>query len=247
MPTPIIYTVYNHRTDPTIPNYQRQVIEKFTTTIPFVSEESFHWNNDPYVTHGDCLNLALRNYMASLKFDTFILLDVDCIPLHKDVIDLAIEVANKGKIIGNAQKFNRYLMEGYELSKASADIHPMYIAPSFMCFTKELYYDLGWPSFTGCHGLYEMLDEYAFDTAENFSMQARKNNIELEFFLPTSSIIENNWGDENIKYGVGTTYSYQNVEVTYHNWFSRYNFHNYNELFVKKAKEILNLPLDING
>lgn len=247
MAKPIILSFYNNVMDADFSNYQKLIVDKFNISkIPFISEEVKIWSQFSYLHHGDILNIMLREYINNYQYDTFIILDVDCFPLSYTVFDTAIEIANHGKIVGNKQRYNRRycvnesILIDLKLDYISEENLP-YVGPSFMCFTRELYLDLACPSFGNCTGNKRFLDEFSYDTGEAVSLAARKNNIELVFFTPKTSIINEKWhlGDPNITYGVGTTFEFNNEEVTFHNFNSRLNYHDYNSVFVNKAKEIL--------
>ena len=235
MANPVILTVYNNQIDPDFPSYQKQVIEKVNKSkIPFLCQQSDIWNSYPNLSHGDMLNLELRYLINERKYDTFILIDVDCIPLNYHVLDMVVDVADSGKIIGNAQCYSKGLT---------------YVAPSFVCFSKQIFLQLLCPSLSSYPWQEKTNDKFALDAGEGLSHAARNNNIDLVFFTPKTVLqIQPNWhiGDQNKKLGIGTTFEYEGEEVTFHNFCSRYNHHDYNTFFVDKAKSVLNQKFELS-
>jgi hypothetical protein len=199
-----IISFYKIGLDEKIIKLQKNVFDKFDIPLKQVGFES---------NHSD----AIENFLENNYWDSISILDVDLIPLSKDVFKKAEEFINDRPLIyGNAQASN-----------SSA-----YVAPSFINFTKYTYNKIGFKDFGG--GTYE---DKEIDVAEKFSIIAKQKNIELMFSLPLKSIIPL-WycraGSIHFDFGIGTFYDNDTFHCFEIRKPDRYN------IFVNECNKILN-------
>lgn len=180
--------------------YQMRVFKHFGLHVNQVLHE---WS------HGEALNRFLNNDSWS-KIAIF---DIDCIPLHRNVLLDAENIVNEGWLYGAAQKANHI--------KNSQ----VYCSPAFCCFSREAYEKAGKPTFkeTTWH-----------DVGGHFTNELIRVGYRARLLWPVD--VENPVWDleENVKFGHGT--NYQNT--VYHAFESRFN-HESTSRFITKCKEIL--------
>ena len=124
-----IFTFYNLSLDTDIVRLQAEVV-KFNTTADFLPLCSQTHGEE--VIHPDAVDYGFNQLFVEKKYDTVLLLDVDCIPLNAYALEYTFEQAEKGKLIGNVQR-------GMHLDN---DEHN-YVAPSAFCLTRQMYEDFG--------------------------------------------------------------------------------------------------------
>lgn len=221
--SPLVLTVYTDDLDNRIQGYHDMVVATLADKkFPYVSRKCAFWSqNKEFVGHGDILNIYINQFFSYTNHDIILLMDVDCIPLNDEIMDLSFELASQGNLVGNYQVFG--LRE---------NALP-YIAPSFMCFSKDTYYECSRPSFK--------LDK-TYDTGEFFSLAARKLNIPLVFY----NIKHNDFTidvkvkdrEETVPAQCGVTYEYEGVESTYHLFFARENLET-SKVFYDKCQQVI--------
>ena len=162
--------------------------------------------------HGDFLNETAKN--CDSKYIIFF--DVDCIPLVSNLYETIIEELEKEQcIIGIEQKCN------------CNPFNHIYAGPACLAFPVSLYKDLGYPS---------LVQNNRSDVAEELTWICEDNNIKVKYFNATSSEIPK-WNlTDDRQFGIGTTYSYNGIDVLYHQFEIRNNSNN----FINKCKNILN-------
>lgn len=99
------------------------------------------------------------------------LLDIDCIPLNKDIIQRAITVADNGGIFGCAQTSNLL------------DKNFIYAGPMFLAIKIKTWKALGSPT---------LKEKDKFDVGGYLSYKAIANNIPIHLIYPIVSAI-NKW------------------------------------------------------
>lgn len=171
-----IVSFYKHGLNLEILKAQKNVFDKFK--IPLLQVE---FKN----THHD----AIENFLRNNKFDVISIIDIDFIPLKKDVFEVANNIVTSSNVVyGNAQSSNSFA----------------YVAPSFLNFSNSTYNIINCSSFVG--GIYR---DKEIDVAELFSIKAREKNISLQFSLPIN-VIQPLWkckvGSPQFEFGVGTFY-----------------------------------------
>lgn len=100
--------------------------------------------------------------------DILVVVDIDCVPLNKEIIKKAIDIANSGGIFGCAQAANH--------------LNPdfIYAAPMFLAIKRKTWKDLGSPTFQ---------EKDKFDVGGYLSYIALGNNVPIHFIYPTASAI----------------------------------------------------------
>jgi len=198
-----IVSLYKSGLNPQVIECQKKVFNKFN--IPFIQVE-FDTNH--------CS--GIEKCLACNDWDLISIIDIDLIPLDKDVFNITKDIiSSKPVIYGNAQSSN-----------SSA-----YIAPSFLNFSKHTYRMVNYSSFSG-----GFFNDKETDVAEMFSLKAKEKNIELQFSLP-NKIIEPLWkcrtGIVHFDFGIGTYYD----NNTFHCFEIRKSERQ--NIFLNKCREIL--------
>ena len=132
--------------------------------------------------HGDFLDA----YMAELaEDDVALLVDIDCFPLNRAIVERAFAAAREGRIFGCAQSSN------------PVDPDRLFVAPMFMAIARRTWYRLGRPSFRR---------DARNDVAQALHDQAVAAGIEVEMLYPWACVAPK-WrlGDVAL-YGIGTFY-----------------------------------------
>lgn len=132
--------------------------------------------------HGEFLDA----YMAELaEDDVALLVDIDCFPLNRDVVERAFAAARQGRIFGCAQSTNHI------------DPDRLFVAPMFMAISRRTWDRLGRPSFRR---------DARNDVAQALHDQAVAAGVEIEMLYPQACVAPK-WrlGDVAL-YGIGTFY-----------------------------------------
>jgi hypothetical protein len=224
---PVILTYYDDNIDTKIVEYQHRVVQKVTQ-----NRLAFRPLRSPFdyrvMGHGDMLNRAIFNlfYETTEQWDCVLILDIDCIPLSYEAIEFTLITAYNGNLVGNIQRANHL-----ENNKHT------YVAPSYMCFTKDYYEDVGCPTFNNTH---------KYDVGELMTVNAEKLNRPSVKFMPVH--VEHIFTGEEAKYyrladnmpnyGIGTTFGHNGMPISYHLFAAAQN--RFNHMFYKKCESILN-------
>lgn len=166
-----------------------------------------------------------------MHHDVILFLDIDCVPLSDDAIDLYLEKASQGILVGNIQRTN-HLDNGQHV----------FAAPSAVAISKETYLKLGKPS---------AVETGRSDVAEEWTWAAESAGVPVEMFMPLrydSAPKRYEWEknqppywslkDGMPVYGMGTTYGTEDgKELFYHNFQIR--IEGQEEVFWKKCESIL--------
>jgi hypothetical protein len=169
-----IVTLYWDNIDRRVVDAQRAVFAHFQLTID--QRERTGTN------HGEFLDA----YMAEIgEDDVALLMDVDCFPLNREIVDKAFAAARDGRIFGCAQATNHI------------DPDRLYVAPMFMAISRKTWDRLGRPSFR---------PDAQNDVAQRLDGVARAAGVEIEMLMPWGAIVPK-WrlGDVGL-YGLGTFY-----------------------------------------
>ena len=222
---PCIVAIYMQNIDPRTPSLQNAVVSKYNK-----SNIVFH----QVVTagsHGATMTLLIP-MLEKMGHDAVLFLDIDCVPLNDSALEYFFKQAYAGKVIGDAQRSNHI----------QNDQH-VFCAPHNVTFTVELYHKLGNPSF---------MPNYRGDVAEELTFKAREYKIDVEIVMPIrydAPPVRMDWESKDLppywdladgmpKYGVGTTFGKDGVEMFWHNY---QIFHpGQQERFWKKCEELLN-------
>lgn len=218
---PIIVTGYNNNIDPKVVYYQKMVVDKLRGSIPFFAYD--YTGSD--MLHGDVCNKLIHKmfYEYQEGADCILFLDIDCIPLSEKALHWTFEQAYSGILVGNAQRSNHY----------NNDQH-VFAAISYAAFTRDTYEKAGSPT---------MAFSKKYDCSELLTVNCEKNNIPVQLLMPSKSDSLNEEGvywdlaDNMPKYGIGTTFSNGEIDISYHLFCTR--FHKYNRLFFNRCHNLI--------
>jgi hypothetical protein len=169
-----IVALYWDNIDPGVVEAQRKVFAHFGLRIDQRERTG--------VNHGDFLDA----YMAEIGADDIaLLMDIDCFPLNREIVDRAFASARQGGIFGCAQ------------SSSHVDPHRIFVAPMFMAISRRTWNQLGRPSFS---------PDTHNDVAQRLHDVAVAAGVEVEMLYPWAAIVPK-WrlGDIAL-YGIGTFY-----------------------------------------
>ena len=169
-----IVALYWDNIDPRVVKAQRDVFAHFGYEIEQRERTG--------VNHGDFLD----GFMNELgPDDVALLMDIDCFPLNREIVERAFMRAREGAIFGCAQASNHI------------DPDRLYVAPMFMGLARRTWDALGRPSFR---------PDAENDVAQRLNEVARAQGVEVEMLAPFGAIVPK-WrlGDLGF-YGVGTFY-----------------------------------------
>ncbi len=199
-----IISFHNGNLNPELVASQKKVFDKFELELEQIETTKPH-------------PVAIDDFLKYNEWDTLVLFDIDCIPLHKYWVRNAIsDVQGNHKIVAAAQKASHI-----PNSK-------IYASPCFMVITKKTFEHIGRPSFCATN---------RGDVAEEISYAAREHQVALYLLYPTK--VENPlWPlTDEIKFGHGTTYG----DAVYHAFESNANHHSTSR-FIQKCQEVLAAP-----
>lgn len=220
-----IFTYCNPDVDKKISYLQSKVIEKFNNITNCKYEILVYNAKDGDIVPNQVINFGLNDLFFRQDYETILMLDIDCIPLNSDSLDYIFREAEQGKLVGNIQRSNHIENNQH-----------VYVAPSCICLTRELFMKLGNPSFDiTSRG----------DIGEELTYLAEENNIEIEMFMPSSyeTLPYNQTEPWNLKenmpkYGIGTTFvNKDGREMFYHLFQSRLN--HFSDLFFLKCAGLI--------
>lgn len=222
---PCIASIFMKNIDPKILELQKKVVEKYNPSkIP-------HYQVYTEAPPGYTMD-KLVDLLEQREHDAIMFLDIDCLPLNDRVLDHFFSVAYSDTLIGDAQRSNHIQNEQH-----------VFCAPHNVTFTIEMYRKLGNPSF---------MPNYRGDVGEELTFKAREHNIPIQIIMPLrydAPPIRMDWepkdappywdlADGMPKYGIGTTFGKEGLEMFWHMYQS---FHpGQNERFIKKCEELLN-------
>ncbi len=222
---PLIFTCCNDAIDKKLVKMQHDLISKMVDgRIAF--RPMYHQFDIKDMDHGDILNKSLYRlfYEASEYWDCILILDIDAIPLSYHAIEKTLMLAYSGTLVGNIQRSNHF----------DNDKHT-YVAPSYMCFTREYYERAGSPTMNANH---------KYDTGELLTVNAERFGLPVTKLVPlhSESGYDDNgsmWEltDQYPKYGIGTTFGIAGQPISYHLFGSRLG--TWDHLFHKKCEDIL--------
>lgn len=222
-----IFTYCNPDVDRKISQLQGKIIETYNK-IPNCKYEFLMYNaKDGEVVPDQVIDYGLQELFYKNNYQSVLILDIDCIPLNEEALEYIFTEAEKGKIVGNVQRSNHL----------QNDQH-VYVAPSCICLTRDMFEKLGSPSFKITN---------RGDIGEELTYLAEQNNVEVEMFMP-GHYEKLPYGDEKPwdlkddmpKYGIGTTFvNKEGKEMFYHLFQSRLNY--FSDLFFLKCAKLMGL------
>lgn len=157
----------------------------------------------------------LENVLNTTDKKYVIFFDADCIPLSPKIYDIIIsELQFEKCIIG--------------IEQTGEPRYHIYAGPACLGLELNLYYKLGKPNLN---------QTFRSDIAEELTWNCEENGIKVKFFK-VSNVEEKKWRlGYDREFGIGTTYTYNDEEVLYHQFESRLNCDN----FIKKCISILDI------
>lgn len=196
-------TFYNDRINNEIVEYQKKVFDYFSLDL-----NQIHCKDWP--GHGHLVDRHINSLGENWEY--FVLFDIDCIPLDKDIINEGI----------NWSKNNLGLFSVAQRHYKKSEV--VYASPAFLVFSKKTYDLLGKPTF---------VETERSDVAGELTHKCIEMNLDLNIIYPTSVEQERWILTGNKKFGVGTNYGNR----IYHAFESRFDN---SKIFVNKCKEVLN-------
>jgi hypothetical protein len=169
-----IVSLYWNNIDPRIVDAQRRVFAHFGLAVDQRERTG--------LAHGDFLDA----YMAELgEDDVALMVDIDCFPLNRAIVERAFAAAREGRIFGCAQSTNH------------VDPDRLFVAPMFMAISRRTWDRLGRPSFR---------PDALNDVAQALCDKAVVAGVEVEMLYPWACVAPK-WrlGDVAL-YGIGTFY-----------------------------------------
>lgn len=193
---------------------QKKVMDHFGIPVQY-----HHCNG---LDHGTWIDLVMKNSTC----DIVGIIDIDCIPLNREIVDYSINYAAQNRsFIGTAQCANHI----YPYSHICA-------AAVFYFIHKGVWEDLGRPSFRANH---------RGDVSEEISHLAEENKVHYKALYPTCferEPIEGVWRLGNYGYfGIGTVFA----NSVYHLYQGRYQQNA--ELFAKRCQEVVDGTFSTEG
>lgn len=199
-------TFHNGNLIPEVVEYQKKVFDYFGFPLLQIKHD---------LTHGE----AIDKYLNESDWDKVVIFDIDCIPLHKDVLKIIETALNFGRLVGNAQISSHI--------PGSTD----FVAPSFIGLTKDIWLKTGKQSFKDVQGV--------SDVGEMFTWKAKEAGVKPFLLYPMKSD-KKLWTLQNgLMYGYGTTFGFMNDEMTYHAFESNAKHHS-SSRFIEKCKQVIN-------
>ncbi len=218
-----ILTYYNDAIDKKLLFYQEKILKQFNTTAEYLP--LFCKVGEDKILHYQGLDYGAATLFDN-GYDSVLFLDVDCVPLNSYALDYIFNQAEKGMIIGNAQR-----------SMHIKNDEHMYVGSSCFCLSKEIYEKFGRKTFAP--------DHIKADTCEYYTYYAEEQGVEVEIFMPKSYIrdpVDCRWdlGKGRGRYGIGTTFANSlGVEMFFHLFSSREKV--YNVYFYDKCEELMKI------
>lgn len=223
-----VFTYTNFQIQKEVVELNKQVCEKFTSHPHLnCNYQLLNYNGRDYydVTPDQVIDYGLKELFFTQHYDTILILDIDCVPLNLRALEYTFEQAEKHILVGNVQRSNHI----------ENDKH-VYPAPSCVCITREMFGDLGFPSFGPTN---------RGDIGEELSYIAEQKSIPIEMFIPShyetfpyQQSVPWDLNDELPKYGIGTTFvNSDGEELFYHLFQCRLNV--FNQYFFDKCNKIL--------
>ena len=240
MSSPCIVSVFMDNISMKTVGLQKSVVEKFNVSkiphyiikvdVPHPVALDYFWavngrSNKLFEEH---------NIPAQMDHDPILFLDIDCIPLSEGAIDLYIQRARDGYVVGNAQRTNHLNNNQH-----------VFAAPSAVALTGATYDKIGRPS---------SVETERGDVAEEWTWQAEAAGVPVEMYMPLrfdAAPQRYEWEKDQPPYwalaegmpvyGMGTTYGKDDgTELFYHNFQIR--MAGQEERFWAKCESILTGP-----
>jgi len=203
---------------------QNQVVKKFNKSG--IKHLTFRSDAPP----GNTMDAIME--MMWERHDAIMFLDIDAVPVHDSALDYFFEQAYAGKVIGSAQRSNHIQNNQH-----------IFCAPHNITLTFDTFSIIGKPSFQ---------PNSRGDVSEEITFRAEESGVPVEILMPVrydAPPIRMDWEPKNSppywdladgmpKYGIGTTFDKDGVDMFWHMYQSFYP--GQTERFINKCEEILN-------
>lgn len=198
-----VYSIYMANISPRVVAAQRRVVERF---LPMDWEfVQYQWTGE--YSHPAAMTLCV----AKNQWPLTVFLDIDCVPLSREALELVGARAEIGMLVGAVQRANHI----------KNDCH-LYVGPFCMAFSNYWYARLGSPTF---------YETERGDVGEELTYRWREQSKPVYFLWPTE-VRNPLWDlDHGRKFGLGTTYE----GLFYHEFCARNTAGN----FERRCDEIL--------
>ena len=156
---------------------------------------------------------GIDTFLRRDKHEVVVLLDIDCIPLNREILPQMIAKAREGILVGCVQRAN-HIENGQHL----------YAGPCGTAFSRELYDRIGRPSFAATE---------RGDVGEELTYGCERLGIPVELLWPTH-VVSPRWHLRDGKmFGNGTTYA----NALYHAF--EIGIGLTRQMFLEKCREVL--------
>jgi len=180
---------------------------------------SMFGNHVEQVRFDDSHQEAIDRFLSCLSWgplDRVLILDVDAVPVRADSVRRLLEIIDRGHLVGCAQTANHKRKDH------------VYAGPFCVGLARETWERLGRPSF-GNTG--------RSDVGEELTWKAEEKGVPFTLLLPTS-IESPRWNlAGGGKFGLGTGYGLDGVELFWHAFESRYD----SDRFIRKCGELIKI------
>jgi predicted O-methyltransferase YrrM len=129
---------------------------------------------------------GLDDYFRTLRYDAYLVLDIDCIPLAPWVMPWLLGTALAGVVVGAAQRANHLCNDGH-----------LYAGPCAVAFSRATFERLGRPSFR---------DTSRGDVGEELTYSCEQAGVPVSLLWPTSVALPKWTLRPGIEFGLGTTF-----------------------------------------
>ena len=201
-----MYSIYMDNVERGVVEAQRRVVERFLPRgWEFVQ---YRWTGATY-SHPAAMTICT----AQNQLPITVFLDIDCVPLAENSLQIIAKRADLGMLVGAVQRANHL----------RNDCH-LYVGPFCMAFSTDWYGQLGSPTF---------YETERGDVGEELTYRWRARNRPVYFLWPTE-VRNPLWElDHGRRFGLGTTYE----NLFYHEFCAR----NTAGGFERKCKEVLKM------
>lgn len=203
-------------------------LHQFLTEIPHPYSMDGAWH-----LNAVDIRREFANVPKMFDYDVMVFLDIDAVPLNDRALDLYVEQAYNGALVGNIQRTN-HIQNGQHT----------FVAPSAMAISTSTFLTIGKPS---------AIESPRSDVAEEYTWLSEKKGIKIVKYMPlrfeaAPAEAPTGWAlaDGMPRYGLGTTFGdpATGEETFWHNFQVR--LAGQPERFMRKCRELLN-DGDVNG
>ena len=178
--------------NPDVVKYQKAVMNRYYPELDF----------DQILTdkpHGH----SMDDYLANRQEQLIVFLDIDAIPLNGAAIWRLLDMTNNGQTIAGAPQRANHIKNGAHI----------YVAPSIMAISPELYREIGSPSASETH---------RGDVAEEWTYALEDVRIKPSYLDVLSHDPSTQWQlDEETTFGLNTYYGLREEPLFFHSFQGR--------------------------